>query len=142
MKFEDLKFEKWRKAPSYYEPLQRVVLGKRAKVDFPNGYTVSVILGHEDDDSYSNGVNTFEVGVFDRFTGEGLDIIGDGGVKKYATKPEVEYILSTVETLSNDNHINTVNIVDCDFQQITQETADSMLNRLQKLQEIVKSNKL
>ena len=139
MKFEDLKFEKWRKAPSYYEPLQRVILGKRAIVDFPNGYTVSIILGHEDDDSYSNGVNTFEVGVFDRITGEGLDSIGDEGVKKYATKHEVEYILSTVETLSNDNHVNTV---DCDFQQITQETADSLLNILQKLQEIVKSNKL
>jgi hypothetical protein len=48
MKFKDLNFEKWRKAPSYFEQLHTVVLGKRAKVDFPNGYTVSIILGHED----------------------------------------------------------------------------------------------
>ena len=135
MKFKDLKFEKWRKAPSYFEPLQRVVLGKRAKVDFPNGYTVSIILGHEDDDSYSNGVNTFEVGVFDRITGEGLDVIGEDGIKKYATKSEVEYILSTVEALPNATHVKKE---DCNFQGLTQETADRLLNILQ---EIAKYNK-
>lgn len=135
MKFKDLKFEKWRKAPSYYEPLQRVVLGKRAKVDFPNGYTVSIILGHEDDDSYSNGVNTFEVGVFDRITGEGLDVIGDDGIKKYASKSEVEYILSMVEALPNATHIKKEV---CNFQGITQETADRLLNIIK---EIAKYNK-
>lgn len=46
MKFEDLKFEKWRKVPSYWMPLQRLVLGKRASVRFDNGYVVSVILGN------------------------------------------------------------------------------------------------
>lgn len=136
MKFKDLKFEKWRKAPSYYEPLQRVVLGKRAKVDFPNGYTVSIILGHEDDDSYSNGVNTFEVGVFNRITGEGLDIIGDDGIKKYATKSEVEYILSMVEALSNATHVKKES---CNFQGLTQGTADRLLSIIQ---EIAKYNKL
>lgn len=130
MKFEDLKFEKWRKAPSYFEPLQRVVLGKRAKVDFPNGYTVSIILGHEDDDSYSNGVNTFEVGVFDRITGEGLDVVGEDGILKYATKSDVEYILSMVEALPKATHIKKDV---CKFQGLTQETADSILNLIQEI---------
>lgn len=130
MKFKDLKFEKWREAPSYYEPLQRVVFGKRAKVDFPNGYTVSIILGHEDDDSYSNGVNTFEVGVFDRITGEGLDVIGDDGIKKYAAKSEVEYILSMVEALPNATHIKKEV---CNFQGMTQGTADRLLNIIKEI---------
>lgn len=77
-----------------------------------------------------------EGGVFDRITGEGLDVIGEDGIKKYATKSEVEYILSTVEALSNATHIKKE---DCNFQELTQETADRLLNSLQK---IAKYNKL
>ena len=73
--------------------------------------------------------------MFDRITGEGLDVIGEDGIKKYATKSEVEYILATVEALSNATHIKKE---DCNFQRLTQETADRLLNIIQ---EIAKYNK-
>ena len=73
--------------------------------------------------------------MFDRITGEGLDVIGEDGIKKYATKSEVEYILATVEALSNATHIKKE---DCNFKRLTQETADRLLNIIQ---EIAKYNK-
>ena len=103
MKFEELKFEKWRKEPSYWQPLQRLVLGKRASVKFDNGYVVSVILGNEDDDSYSNGIDTYEVAVFNSFNGDALEGFGEDGIKKYATKEDVENILAEVEVLPRAN---------------------------------------
>lgn len=99
MKFTDLKFEKWRIMPSYFIPLAPVVLGQRAKADFPNGYTVSVILGNEDDDSYSNGVDTYEVGILNRNIGLIAKEFGNRGIYKHATKEDVERILAEVEAL-------------------------------------------
>lgn len=97
MKFADLKFEKWRIMPSYFIPFAPVVLGQRAKADFPNGYTVSVILGNENDDSYSNGVDTYEVGVVNRNAGLMAEDFGDKGLYKHATKEDVDNILVEVE---------------------------------------------
>ena len=97
MKFTDLKFEKWRVMPSYVIPFAPVILGQRAKADFPNGYTVSVILGSEDDDSYSNGVDTYEVGILNRNTGLIAKEFGNRGIYKHATKEDVERILAEVE---------------------------------------------
>lgn len=99
MKFTDLKFEKCTIRPSFFAPFAPVILGQRAKANFPNGYTVSVILGNEDDDSYSNGVDTYEVGVINRNLGRMAEL-GDNGIYKYATKEDVERILAEVEALS------------------------------------------
>ena len=99
MKFTDLKFEKCSIRPSLFAPFAPIILGQRAKANFPNGYTVSVILGNENDDSYSNGVDTYEVGVINRNLGRMAEL-GDNGIYKYATKEDVERILAEVEALS------------------------------------------
>lgn len=129
MKFEDLKFEKWRKAPSYWMPLQRLVLGKRASVRFDNGYVVSVILGNEDDDSYSNGVDTYEVAVFNSFNGDALEGFGEDGIKKYATKEDVESILAEVEILPRAPIMSKV----VEHKPLSEETAQELLDKTQAL---------
>ena len=134
MKFEDLKFEKWRKEPSYWMPLQRLVLGKRASVRFDNGYIVSVILGNEDDDSYSNGVDTYEVAVFNSFNGDALEGFGEDGIKKYATKEDVESILAEVEILPRA----PIKVVEHKplsegVQPPSQETAEKLMRQIQAL---------
>ena len=96
MKFTDLKFEKCTIRPSYFAPFAPVILGQRAKANFPNGYTVSVILGNKDDDSYSNGVDTYEVGVINRNIGRMAEF-GDKGLYKHATKEDIDNILVKVE---------------------------------------------
>ena len=98
MKFTDLKFEKCTIRPSYFAPFAPIILGQRAIAHFPNGYTVSVILGNKDDDSYSNGVDTYEVGVINRNIGRMAEL-GDKGVYKHATKEDVDNILVEVEAL-------------------------------------------
>ena len=99
MKFTDLKFEKCSIRPSYFAPFAPVILGQRAKANFPNGYTVSVILGNENDDSYSNGVDTYEVGVVNRNAGLMAEDFGDKGIYKHATKNDIERILAEIEAL-------------------------------------------
>ena len=99
MKFTDLKFEKCSIRPSYFVPFAPIILGQRAIAYFPNGYNVSVILGNENDDSYSNGVDTYEVGVVNRNAGMMAEDFGDKGVYKHATKEDVDNILVEVEAL-------------------------------------------
>lgn len=99
MKFTDLKFEKYSIRPSSFVPFAPVILGQRAKAHFPNGYTVSVILGNENDDSYSNGVDTYEVGVVNRNAGLMAENFGDKGLYKHATKEDIDNILVEVESL-------------------------------------------
>lgn len=137
MKFEDLKFEKWRKEPSYWMPLQRLVLGKRASVRFDNGYVVSVILGNEDDDSYSNGVDTYEVAVFNSFNGDALEGFGEDGVKKYATKEDVESILAEVEVLP----LAPIMTKDVERKSLSEETAQGLLEQIKKMGETLKKYK-
>lgn len=137
MKFEDLKFEKWRKEPSYWMPLQRLVLGKRASVRFDNGYVVSVILGNEDDDSYSNGVDTYEVAVFNSFNGDALEGFGDDGIKKYATKGDVESILAEVEALP----LAPIMTKEVERKSLSEETAQGLLEQIKKMGETLKKYK-
>lgn len=137
MKFEDLKFEKWRKVPSYWMPLQRLVLGKRASVRFDNGYVVSVILGNEDDDSYSNGVDTYEVAVFNSFNGDALEGFGEDGVKKYATKEDVESILAEVEVLP----LAPIMTKEVERESLSEETAQGLLEQIKKMGETLKKYK-
>lgn len=137
MKFEDLKFEKWRKEPSYWMPLQRLVLGKRASVRFDNGYVVSVILGNEDDDSYSNGVDTYEVAVFNSFNGDALEGFGEDGVKKYATKEDVENILVEVEGLP----LAPIMTKEVERKPLSEETAQGLLEQIKKMGETLKKYK-
>ena len=137
MKFEDLKFEKWRKVPSYWMPLQRLVLGKRASVRFDNGYVVSVILGNEDDDSYSNGVDTYEVAVFNSFNGDALEGFGEDGVKKYATKEDVESILAEVEVLP----LAPIMTKEVELKSLSEETAQGLLEQIKKMGETLKKYK-
>ena len=137
MKFEDLKFEKWRKEPSYWMPLQRLVLGKRASVRFDNGYVVSVILGNEDDDSYSNGVDTYEVAVFNSFNGDALEGFGEDGIKKYATKEDVENILTEVEVLP----LAPIMTKEVERKSLSEETAQGLLEQIKKMGETLKKYK-
>lgn len=137
MKFEDLKFEKWRKEPSYWMPLQRLVLGKRASVRFDNGYVVSVILGNEDDDSYSNGVDTYEVAVFNSFNGDALEGFGEDGVKKYATKEDVESILTEVEVLP----LAPIMTKEVERKSLSEETAQGLLEQIKKMGKTIKKYK-
>ena len=137
MKFEDLKFEKWRKEPSYWMPLQRLVLGKRASVRFDNGYVVSVILGNEDDDSYSNGVDTYEVAVFNSFNCDALEGFGEDGIKKYATKEDVESILAEVEVLP----LAPIMTKEVDRMSLSEETAQELLEQIKKIGETLKKYK-
>lgn len=137
MKFEDLKFEKWRKEPSYWMPLQRLVLGKRASVRFDNGYVVSVILGNEDDDSYSNGVDTYEVAVFNSFNGDALEGFGEDGVKKYATKEDVESILAEVEVLP----LAPIMTKEVERKSLSEETAQGLFEQIKKMCETLKKYK-
>lgn len=137
MKFEDLKFEKWRKEPSYWMPLQRLVLGKRASVRFDNGYVVSVILGNEDDDSYSNGVDTYEVAVFNSFNGDALEGFGEDGIKKYATKEDVESILAEVEVLP----LAPIMTKEVERKSLSEETAQGLLEQIKKMGETLKKYK-
>lgn len=137
MKFEDLKFEKWRKEPSYWMPLQRLVLGKRASVRFNNGYVVSVILGNEDDDSYSNGVDTYEVAVFNSFNGDALEGFGEDGIKKYATKEDVESILAEVEVLP----LAPIMTKEVERKSLSEETAQGLLEQMKKMGETLKKYK-
>ena len=137
MKFEDLKFEKWRKEPSYWMPLQRLVLGKRASVRFDNGYVVSVILGNEDDDSYSNGVDTYEVAVFNSFNGDALEGFGEDGVKKYATKEDIESILAEVEVLP----LAPIMTKEVERKSLSEETAQDLLEQIKKMGETLKKYK-
>lgn len=137
MKFEDLKFEKWRKEPSYWMPLQRLVLGKRASVRFDNGYVVSVILGNEDDDSYSNGVDTYEVAVFNSFNGDVLEGFGEDGIKKYATKEDVESILAEIEVLP----LAPIMTKEVERKSLSEETAQGLLEKIKKIGETLKKYK-
>lgn len=137
MKFEDLKFEKWRKEPSYWMPLQRLVLGKRASVRFDNGYIVSVILGNEDDDSYSNGVDTYEVAVFNSFNGDALEGFGEDGIKKYATKEDVESILAEVEVLP----LAPIMTKEVERKPLSEETAQGLWEQIKKMGETLKKYK-
>ena len=115
MKFTDLKFEKFSIRPSFFAPFAPVILGQRAKAYFPNGYTVSVVLGNKDDDSYNNGVDTYEVGVVNRNAGLMAEGFGDKGLYKHATKEDIDNILAEVEAspeapsvtkISEDEHIS------------------------------------
>lgn len=137
MKFEDLKFEKWRKEPSYWMPLQRLVLGKRASVRFDNGYVVSIILGNEDDDSYSNGVDTYEVAVFNSFNGDALEGFGEDGIKKYATKEDVESILAEVEVLP----LAPIMTREVERKSLSEETAQGLFEQIKKMSETLKKYK-
>lgn len=137
MKFEDLKFEKWRKEPSYWMPLQRLVLGKRASVRFDNGYVVSVIVGNEDDDSYSNGIDTYEVAVFNSFNGDALEGFGEDGIKKYATKEDVESILAEVEVLP----LAPIMTKEVERKSLSEETAQGLLEQIKKMGETLKKYK-
>ena len=137
MKFEDLKFEKWRKEPSYWNPLQRLVLGKRASVKFDNGYIVSVILGNEDDDSYSNGVDTYEVAVFNSFNGDALEGFGEDGVKKYATKEDVESILAEVEVLP----LAPIMTKEVERKSLSEESAQRLFEQIKNMGETIKKYK-
>lgn len=134
MRFEDLEFTKWRKEPSYWYPWARLILGKRAEVKFINGYTLSVILGNVDDDSFSNGVDTYEVGVFETQSGDPLENFGEGGVKGYVTKDDIEHILTTIESLPPVKKKDKVNLGH--IEPITEETAESLLDRLKELKDV------
>lgn len=125
MKFTDLKFEKCSIRPSFFAPFAPVVLGQRANANFPNGYTVSVILGNENDDSYSNGVDTYEVGVINRNIGRMAEL-GDKGFYKHATKEDVERILAEVEALYEAPNVTKIS----EAEHISEEWANALIEAI------------
>ena len=56
--FDDLVFEDWWKSRKHYG--RHYFEGKQARMDFDNGYGVSVLFG---DHFYSNGIDTYELAV-------------------------------------------------------------------------------
>lgn len=85
--FDDLKFEYFCNNPDWKF--------KAAKMHFPNGYGVSVLLGNE---FYSNGVDTYEVGVLkDGALCYDTPIAND--VLPNRTKEEVTEIMKEVQKL-------------------------------------------
>ena len=132
MKFTDLKFKKFRSEPSYFNPFAPLILGERAFVEFSNGYGVSVILGHFDDDSWSNGKDTYEVGVINIFEGDMAKEFGEDGVYKYASQKDVEDILNKIELLPKLKKEEK----ECVFEPLSEETALELLNTLKRIEKL------
>lgn len=87
MKFKDLIFEG-----------HPVGVGERARHEFDNGVVLSVLKG---DTFYSNGVDSFEIGVFDEngdWTREYFndDVDVDDDVRGYLIESEVEEIIENI----------------------------------------------
>lgn len=103
--FEDLEFKPWG-VNRYNNPkllnnplFRKYIDHKQAVLDFPNGYSVSVLLGSS---FYSDGISTYEVGIFgpdgdlyciQELTGEYDSVIG------YQTKEQVTAIMKQVQEL-------------------------------------------
>lgn len=69
----------------------------RARLDFPNGYGISVVCGYP---SYSNGVDTYEVGilkdgVISTVPGIALDVM------PYQTKEDIDNIMRILQSKFN-----------------------------------------
>jgi len=133
MKFIDLEFKKFRSEPSYFNPFAPLILGERAFVEFSNGYGVSVILGHFDDDSWSNGKDTYEVGVVNIFEGDMAEEFGEDGVYKYASRKDVEDILNKIELLPK---LKKRRKKECVFEPLSEETALELLNTLKRIEKL------
>jgi len=95
--FKDLDFKPWitigyRTKFDYPEDYKRA---KQAILDFPNGYGVSVLFG---DIFYSNGIDTYEVGVrYDGHLTYDTNITDD--VISNASEEEVTEIMKLVQNL-------------------------------------------
>jgi uncharacterized phage protein (TIGR01671 family) len=83
IKFEDLKF----KNHSYS------LSGKQARLDFENGYGVSVLFG---DVFYSNGIDTFELGVMKDGHIHYDNPVANGDVRGYLKKDKLMKLINQV----------------------------------------------
>lgn len=63
---------------------------KQCKFQLPTGYTVSIVAGRH---LYGDGINTFEVAVFDP-AGEFVRLSNDDDVLSYQTKDQVMEIIA------------------------------------------------
>jgi len=83
VKFEDLKFEP-----------HEVGLGEHAKLDFDNGYGVSVVFGEL---FHSNGVDTYELAVLKDGHLDYDNPVADGDVRGYLEKDELMELINQVK---------------------------------------------
>ena len=91
--FDDLEFQPWGldEGTQMLHPEAKI-----AKLNFPNGYGVSVILAPELDDFYSNGMGTYEAAVWK--DGK-LDHSLFKDVFAFQTKDQVNKLISTIQML-------------------------------------------
>ena len=68
--------------------------GAQARMEFSNGYEISVLCGVQ---FYSNGYDTYEVGVF--YQGMDTQFFPTGSVAGWLTRDEVEDIMKKVQEL-------------------------------------------
>ena len=68
--------------------------GVQSRMEFPNGYEVSVLCGVQ---FYSNGHDTYEVGVF--YRGMDTQFFPTGSVAGWKTRDEVTEIMKRVQEL-------------------------------------------
>ena len=97
--FKDLIFKEHylsKSAKDFPSPLKEQCLNaKQAVMDFPNGYGISVLLG---ECFYSNGVDTYEIGVIkDGALCYNTDITND--VIGYLSEDEVSKVMKKIQEL-------------------------------------------
>lgn len=93
--FEDLEFKKWGNEHIPNAFLKGYTEPKQARIDFPNGYGVSVLNG---DMFYSNGLDTYELAV--TFRGALIyppDICTDNDVLGYLTRAEITEVMRKLQ---------------------------------------------
>lgn len=91
--FEDLEFHPWGQENGLEMCHPQA---KHAVLNFPNGYSISVIFCPADDDFYSNGVDTYEVSVL-KDGKINYDIYSD--VLPFQTKDNINQVIAKIQML-------------------------------------------
>lgn len=94
--FEDLEFEPWGKYSGIEDLVSLHPEAKHAILNFPNGYSISVIFSSADDDFYSNGIDTYEVSVI-KDGRINYDIYPD--VLGFQTKEQINQVIAKIQML-------------------------------------------
>jgi len=96
--FEDLDFHPWMDGRVSFSFIPEYLGARQARLDFPNGYGVSVLFGEV---FYSNGIDTYELAVIK--DGKRIvyppEVCPDGDVLGYITKEEVTEAMRKIQDL-------------------------------------------
>ena len=80
--------------PNISPYIEEMLDATQARMDFPNGYGISVLCGNQ---FYSNGRNTYEVGVM--YQGRLIRYFPNDSVIGWQTKEEVSELIKEVQKL-------------------------------------------